>query len=112
MAKFYLFLMKSWCLILIYLIFLPFIDILLHIMERNQNRGVIMKKGYVYSIISALLFGICGVLVKLTQHTGLSSTDILVVQYTIAVIMMFFIAYIKDREKLKITKKKLLLNIK
>lgn len=71
-----------------------------------------MKKGYVYSIISALLFGICGILVKLTQHTGLSSTDILVVQYTIAVIMMFFIAYIKDSEKLKITKKKLLLNIK
>lgn len=70
-----------------------------------------MKKeyrGYVYSITSAFLFGTAGMFVKLTQSTGLNSSDILTVQYTLAVIILFSISYIKYKDKILVSKEKLI----
>lgn len=66
-----------------------------------------MKKGYMYAIVSAILFGTAGIFVKLAQHTGLDSVSLLTVQYVIAVTLMFIVAFIKDRKKLYISKKQL-----
>ncbi|NMM64481.1 EamA family transporter [Clostridium sp. P21] len=66
-----------------------------------------MKKGYIYSIISAILFGAAGLFVKLILKTGLDSISLLTVQYIIAVLLMFVVAFIKEKEKLHVTKKQL-----
>lgn len=63
-----------------------------------------MKKGYVYSIISAILFGTAGIFVKLSLKIGLDSISLLTVQYIIAVFLMFATVFITGKGKLKITK--------
>ncbi|EFG89110.1 DMT family transporter [Clostridium carboxidivorans] len=63
-----------------------------------------MKKGYGYSIISAILFGTAGIFVKLSLKIGLDSISLLTVQYIIAVFLMFTTAFITGKEKLNITK--------
>lgn len=67
-----------------------------------------MKKGYIYAIISAILFGSAGLFVKLAYKTGLDSVSLLIVQYMIAVVVMFLIAFFQDRKKLYVSKKELL----
>lgn len=65
-----------------------------------------IKKGYVYGILSAVLFGSAGLFVKLAQN-GLDSVNLLILQYIMASVLMFFILFIKDRSLLKISMKEL-----
>lgn len=66
-----------------------------------------MKKiGYLYAIVSAILFGSAGLFVKLGQ-TQLDSVSLLTVQYVIAVIIMFIILFFKDKKALKVNKTQL-----
>lgn len=66
-----------------------------------------MKKGYIYAVVSAVLFGTAGIFVKIAQKTGLDSVQLLTYQYIIAVILMFGFIFFTDRNKLRITKKQL-----
>lgn len=66
-----------------------------------------MKKGYIYAATSAILFGTAGIFVKLAYRTGLDSISLLIVQYMIAVFLMFLIAFLQDRKKLHVSKRKL-----
>lgn len=67
-----------------------------------------MKKGYVYSIISAILFGTAGIFVKLSLKIGLDSINLIIVQYIIAVFLMFAAAFITGKAKLSMTKRQLI----
>lgn len=66
-----------------------------------------MKKGYMYAIVSAILFGTAGIFVKLAQNTGLDSISLLTTQYVIAVVLMFGVAFVKDSKKLYVSKKQI-----
>lgn len=68
---------------------------------------IILKKGYIYAAISAILFGTAGIFVKLAYKTGLDSIRLLIVQYVIAVFLMFLIAFLQDRKKLHVSKREL-----
>lgn len=61
-------------------------------------------KGYLYSIIGAILFGTAGIFVKFAYSTGLKAVSLLTVQYIIAVILMFTLAFIKDKKTLRVSK--------
>ena len=67
-----------------------------------------MKKGYIYSILSAILFGSAGLFVKLAFLGGIDSISLLTLQYMIAVPLMFILMYIFDKKSFKITKVQLL----
>ena len=67
-----------------------------------------MKKGYIYSILSAILFGSAGLFVKMAYVGGVDSISLLTLQYMIAVPLMFVLMYIFDKESFKITKAQLL----
>lgn len=61
-----------------------------------------MKRGYVYSILSAILFGSAGLVVKLAFLEGIDPVSLLTVQYIIAVTLMFAIILIFSPSSLKI----------
>ena len=63
-----------------------------------------MKKGYIYSILSAILFGSAGLFVKLAFVGGIDSISLLTLQYIIAVPLMFIFMYIFDKGAFKVTK--------
>ena len=67
-----------------------------------------MNKGYIYSILSAILFGSAGLFVKLAYAGGIDSISLLTMQYIIAVPFMFAIMYIFNKKSFKVTKKQLL----
>lgn len=67
-----------------------------------------MKKGYIYSILSAIFFGSAGLIVKFAYVEGVDSISLLTIQYTIAVAIMFIILVITNREALKVSKNILL----
>ncbi|MBZ9688874.1 DMT family transporter [Clostridium estertheticum] len=67
-----------------------------------------MKKGYIYSILSAILFGSAGLFVKLAFVGGIDSISLLTLQYIIAVPLMFILMYIFDKKSFFITKVQLL----
>lgn len=67
-----------------------------------------MKKGYIYSILSAILFGSAGLFVKLAYVGGIDSISLLTLQYMIAVPLMFILMYFFNRESFKVTKSQLL----
>ena len=67
-----------------------------------------MSKGYIYSIVSAILFGSAGLLVKLAYVGGIDSISLLTMQYIIAVPLMFLIMYIYNKKSFRVTKKQLL----
>ncbi|MGV8983576.1 DMT family transporter [Clostridium sp.] len=67
-----------------------------------------MKKGYIYSILSAILFGSAGLFVKLAFVGGIDSISLLTLQYIIAVPLMFLFIYLFKREAFKVTKVQLL----
>ncbi|MGH4052421.1 MAG: DMT family transporter [Clostridium sp.] len=67
-----------------------------------------MNKGYIYSIVSAILFGSAGLLVKLAYVGGIDSISLLTMQYIIAVPLMFLMMYIYNKKFFKVTKKQLL----
>lgn len=66
-----------------------------------------MNKGYIYAIVAAVLFGTAGMFVKLAQRTGLDSITLLTLQYVFAVILMFTIGFIKNKQELIVTKNQL-----
>lgn len=66
-----------------------------------------MKKGYIYAILSAVLFGSAGLFVKMSFKTGLSSTSLLIHQYTLAIILMFILLLILDKKDVKLTRHEL-----
>lgn len=66
-----------------------------------------MKKGYIYAISSAILFGTAGLFVKMAHATGLDSISLLTLQYMIAVTIMFVVAFIRKPDKLKVNKTEL-----
>jgi drug/metabolite transporter (DMT)-like permease len=63
-----------------------------------------LKKGYIYSILSAILFGSAGLFVKMAYVGGIDSISLLTLQYMIAVPLMFILMYIFDKKSFKITK--------
>lgn len=67
-----------------------------------------MKKGYIYSILSAILFGSAGLFVKMAYVGGIDSISLLTLQYMIAVPLMFILMYIFDKKSFKVTKVQLL----
>ena len=62
------------------------------------------KIGYIYALFSAIFFGSAGLFIKLAYKTGLDSINLLTLQYIIAVILMFLMAFIKDKNILKLKK--------
>lgn len=69
--------------------------------------GDTLKKGYLYAIVASILFGTAGIFVKLAYKTGLDAVSLLTIQYIIAVFLMFAWAFIKNKQKLHVTKKQL-----
>jgi len=67
-----------------------------------------LKKGYIYSILSAILFGSAGLFVKLAFVGGIDSISLLTLQYIIAVPLMFTLMYIFSKESFVVTKLQLL----
>jgi len=67
-----------------------------------------LKKGYIYSILSAILFGSAGLFVKLAFVGGIDSISLLTLQYIIAVPLMFLLMYIFDKKSFRISKIQLL----
>lgn len=67
-----------------------------------------MKKGYIYSILSAILFGSAGLVIKFAYVEGIDSISLLTLQYIIAVVLMFAVLCITNREALKTSKSALL----
>jgi drug/metabolite transporter (DMT)-like permease len=75
---------------------------------KNKKYVVIfLKKGYIYSIVSAVLFGSAGLIVKLAYVEGVDPVGLLTLQYIIAVTLMFLVLLISDRNALKVSKKQL-----
>lgn len=66
-----------------------------------------MKKGYIYAIVAAVLFGMAGLLVKMAQSTGIDSISLLTAQYMLSVIIMFAFGFIRDKKLFMVGKKKL-----
>lgn len=67
-----------------------------------------MKKGYIYSIVSAILFGSAGLIVKLAFLEGTEPIGLLTLQYIIAVSLMFGTLAIKNKKLLVVSKAQLL----
>jgi len=67
-----------------------------------------LKKGYIYSILSAILFGSAGLFVKLAFVGGIDSISLLTLQYIIAVPLMFILMYIFNRKSFVVTKVQLI----
>jgi drug/metabolite transporter (DMT)-like permease len=63
-----------------------------------------LKKGYFYSILSAILFGSAGLFVKLAFVGGIDSISLLTLQYIIAVPIMFILMYVFNKKSFLVTK--------
>jgi drug/metabolite transporter (DMT)-like permease len=57
-----------------------------------------LKKGYIYSALSAVFFGSAGLIVKLAYAEGSDSIELLTIQYIIAVILMFLIIALSNKK--------------
>ena len=66
-----------------------------------------MKKGYLYAVQSAIFFGTAGIFVKLAEKSGFDSIELLIFQYTIAIILLFSFIFLKDKSKLAVSKSQL-----
>ncbi|SKA85128.1 Threonine/homoserine efflux transporter RhtA [Caloramator quimbayensis] len=64
-------------------------------------------KGYLFAIVSAIFFGTSGIFVKNGYSDNFTPTDILMLQYIIAGIILLFICIIKYKQELKISKEML-----
>ncbi|MFL0267601.1 DMT family transporter [Candidatus Clostridium radicumherbarum] len=67
-----------------------------------------MKIGYIYSIISAILFGCAGLVLKFAYVEKIGPVELLTLQYIIAVSVMFIILYIKNKGLPKLSKSNLI----
>ncbi|MBP2032613.1 drug/metabolite transporter (DMT)-like permease [Clostridium algifaecis] len=63
-----------------------------------------MKKGYIYSVLSAILFGTCGIIIKIAFAEGADSINILILQYMVSIPIIFLSILITDKNALKIKK--------
>lgn len=61
-------------------------------------------RGFIYAIISAVLFGSAGIFVKEGYSNSFSPVDLLMLQYIIAGVILFVICIIKYRNSLKLNK--------
>lgn len=64
-------------------------------------------KGYIYAIISAIFFGSAGIFVKSGYSNNFGPVELLMLQYVIALIILFIFCLIKYRNKLLLSKKML-----
>jgi drug/metabolite transporter (DMT)-like permease len=64
-----------------------------------------MRKGYLYGALSAVLFGSCGIIIKIAFEEGMDSINILIFQYIISIPIMFFAMLFIDKSMLKIDRK-------
>lgn len=65
-------------------------------------------KGYIYAIISAIFFGSAGIFVKSGYSNNFGPVEILMLQYIIALIILFLFCLLKYRNKLLLSKKMLI----
>lgn len=65
-------------------------------------------KGYIYAIISAIFFGSAGIFVKSGYSNNFGPVELLMLQYIIALIILFLFCLIKYRNKLLLSKKMLI----
>lgn len=61
-------------------------------------------KGFIYAVISSIFFGSAGIFVKSNYNENFSSVDLLMLQYIIALVILFSICIIKYRQNLKLPK--------
>jgi drug/metabolite transporter (DMT)-like permease len=61
-------------------------------------------RGFIYAVISAVLFGSAGIFVKEGYSSNFSPVDLLMLQYIIAGVILFLICLIRYRDSLKLTK--------
>lgn len=61
-------------------------------------------RGFIYAIISAVLFGSAGIFVKEGYNSNFSPVDLLMLQYIIAGIILFLICLLKYKNSLKLNK--------
>lgn len=61
-------------------------------------------KGFIYAIISSIFFGSAGIFVKSSYTENFSPVDLLMLQYIIAILILFMICIVKYRTSLKLTK--------
>lgn len=66
-----------------------------------------MKKGTLYSIVSAILFGSAGIIIKLAFNEGIDPVGLLTLQYILAVSLMFIVLWFWGGSALKISKRDL-----
>lgn len=71
------------------------------------EKSDVLKKGYIFSILSAIMFGCAGIFVKLAFKSGLDSVSLLSTQYIIAITVMFAVAFIKNRDLLIVSKRQI-----
>lgn len=67
-----------------------------------------MIKGYIYAILSAILFGTAGIIIRFSFNEESDSVSLLTFQYIIAVIIMLMIILLANRKLLRISKTDLL----
>lgn len=77
-------------------------------MSDMSFKGEKMKKGYIYAVAAAVMFGTSGMFVKMVQATGLDSTSLLTVQYMFAVVIMFGYALIRNKKVLAVGRRSLI----
>lgn len=65
-------------------------------------RGENMKKGYIYAVLSAIMFGSAGIFIKFAYNTGIDSVGLLTLQYIFAVGIMLIITFIYDKKLLRV----------
>lgn len=65
---------------------------------------IFLKKGYIYSITSAILFGSAGLVLKFAYVEGIEPVALLTLQYIIAVSLMFILLYVKNKGLPKLSK--------
>lgn len=61
-------------------------------------------KGFIYAIISSVFFGSAGIFVKSSHTKNFGPVDLLMLQYIIAIFILFIICIIKYRISLKLSK--------
>jgi drug/metabolite transporter (DMT)-like permease len=71
---------------------------------RKFGKVIVLKRGYIYSIISAVLFGSAGLIVKLAYVEGIDPIGLLTLQYIIAVTLMFATLLVKNKKLIIVTK--------
>lgn len=59
-----------------------------------------MRKGYIYAVLSAIMFGSAGIFIKFSYYSKIDAIDLLTLQYIFAVSIMVIIALIYDKKLL------------